>query len=341
MTSVRLGDLFESAADRLSVPEGTSDMSTLDAALAWAESGFYVLPISPASKHAGSVLGKGWPDKTSRDPGRIRSWFERSELGLALHVGKSGAIAFDVDRPTNLPVKLRDWLALECVPFQSTRLGQQERGHFLFAAPPGRSYGNSTGRLGSAWGEVRGRNGIIVVAPTPHAKAAEGGQYRWKRTGSLPILPVDLDRYLPNGPTSVAESVDLSQVHNFLSEHADGDCPEVVPLRLATMRAQIATGRSRHDATRNTLTWLLKESKAGLCSAQEVVESVLEEFVRFKPRDQWSSPTEFTDMVRWAVAQASSTPPDELAQLREGVLAATSREIRAWIEGEGNGPRCA
>ena len=316
-------------------------MSTLEAALAWVESGFYVLPISPATKHAGSVLGKGWPDKTSRNPAQIQAWFERSKLGLAIHVGKSGAVAFDVDRPTNLPVRLRDWLALECVPFQATRLVERNRGHFLFAAQLGRSYGNSGGRLGSAWGEVRGRNGIIVVAPTPHAKAAEGGQYRWIRTGPLPILPLDLDRCLPRGSTSTSESLDLSQVQDFLSKHVVSDCPEVISLRLTTMLEQIDRGRSRHDAARNALTWLFRDSMANLCAAQEVVDSVLEAFVRLKPREEWSSPTEYTDMVRWAVAQASSTPSDALALLREGALAATSSEIRAWIEGERYGSRGA
>jgi len=54
--------------------------------------------------------------------------------------------------------------------------------------PAGAVLGNARGQLSGRWGDVRGRNGIIVVEPTQHAKAEEGGRYCWLRTGTLPEL---------------------------------------------------------------------------------------------------------------------------------------------------------
>lgn len=330
MTSIRYADLLESVVDRLVVPEGTESMTLLDAALAWAGAGFYVVPIAAQTKHAGSVLGKGWPDKTSRDPLQIRSWFARPSMGLAIHVGKSGCIAFDVDAPDRLPLALREWLSLSIAPFQSTRAGQKMRGHHLFAAQPGRTYSNSTGRLGSSWGEVRGRNGIIVVAPTVHPKSADGGRYRWVITGEVPLLPMELDIRLPNGAEASCAAVDLSDVQDFLRTHVESVCVEVLASRVSAMNRQIGRGSSRHDAARNTLTWVLRDAMAGLYPAEVAVERVLGEFLRHKPCDEWSSPSEFIDMVRWAVSQVAATSPDELLQIREAALTAASPAIQKW-----------
>jgi hypothetical protein len=50
---------------------------TLTAALAYAACGWYILPTDPAVdiKHPGSVVGKRWHGKSSRDPKQIAAWF--------------------------------------------------------------------------------------------------------------------------------------------------------------------------------------------------------------------------------------------------------------------------
>ena len=119
MTSLKYSDLFPANSQTLSVPIETERMTVRKAALAWASNGFYVLPIQSISKHAGSVVGLRWPEKSSRDQEQIERWFSNeSPLGLAIHLGKSGAIAFDVDDPSFLPHRLREWISLENVPFQ-------------------------------------------------------------------------------------------------------------------------------------------------------------------------------------------------------------------------------
>ncbi len=74
-------------------------LSLVDAALAYAKAGWYVLPTDPADvKNPGSVVHGRWQDKSTRDPGQIRAWWrENPGNGIALHVGKSGAVAFDLD----------------------------------------------------------------------------------------------------------------------------------------------------------------------------------------------------------------------------------------------------
>jgi hypothetical protein len=161
----------------LYVPGITPDMDTLAAALAYAKAGWYVLPVKRGTKKPGSVVGDHWQDKSSRDPKQIAAWFAGTDYGIALHVGRSGAIVFDVDKPDKLPDILRRHLV--SAPFQSTRPDVPGRGHYVFLQPPGRTIGNSNGRLGTGWGEVRGLNGVIIAEPTEHL---DGGRYHWDRT---------------------------------------------------------------------------------------------------------------------------------------------------------------
>ena len=150
------------------MPDG---VDILTAALAYAECGWYVLPIRKGTKHPGSVVGNDWQDQSSRDPDQIAAWFAGTDHELVLHCGRSGAVVLDVDRPELVP---GDWQQyLDTAPYQATR--SDGRGHYVFAMPPGRTIGNPV----FSWGEVRGKNGVIKVFPSAHT---DGGQYRWERT---------------------------------------------------------------------------------------------------------------------------------------------------------------
>ena len=66
----------------------------LTAAVSYAEAGWYVLPVDPVTKHPGSRVHDGWPQKSSRDPAQITAWFAGAPNdALALHCGRSGAVA--------------------------------------------------------------------------------------------------------------------------------------------------------------------------------------------------------------------------------------------------------
>jgi Bifunctional DNA primase/polymerase, N-terminal len=185
--------------EQLEIPD-VSGLDVRAAAYVYAECGWYVLPVDPQTKHPGSVLGARWQLKTSRDAREIDHLIAGGEVGLALHVGRSGGVAFDVDEPQLLPTWVAALLAVESVPFQSTRREQPGRGHFVFAQPAGADLGNGKGSLQGRWGEVRGRNGIIVVEPTEHEKRSAGGRYHWERVGPVPVLAAGLHEALTRGP---------------------------------------------------------------------------------------------------------------------------------------------
>lgn len=330
MTSRFYHELFPETR-KLVVPDIRLMGAIDEAALAWAENGFYVLPIDPKTKHAGSVVGTGWPDKSSRDYQQIGKWFQpKSHYGLAIHLGKSGAIAFDVDDPHQVPSRLREWILMESVPFQSTRIGDSLRGHYIFATPEGNQYGNSKGQLKGAWGEVRGKNGIIVVAPTPHSKQAEGGQYVWKRTGDVPLLPYALQRLLPQSRYQSVQSIEMAEADTFFANYSMSDCEQVLETRLIDGKSWFLRG-SRHDACRDLLLVCMKDARAGLYSAKTAVEAIANLFFSIKPQDQWSSPSEFVDMVLWVIAQVLQLPNNEIELHRESQLTINSPQIQDWI----------
>jgi hypothetical protein len=86
-------------------------------------------------------------------------------------------VAFDVDYPDQLPDMLRKAIEESQPPHQHTRTSDPGRGHYLFRFRAGRVLGNGTGRLSGGLGEIRGRGGQIVAAPTPHPNADGGGRY--------------------------------------------------------------------------------------------------------------------------------------------------------------------
>src|SRR5690606_21193184 len=134
----RLAYLVMSAVDAavpLSIPDRTHDMDVLSAALAYAEAGWYVGPLEAGSKHPGSLLGKGWQHRTSRDARQLIAWFAGSMegVGLFLHAGRSGAVIFDVDCYGEVPPELLSGLGP--APHQSTRPDEPGRGHYVFRQP--------------------------------------------------------------------------------------------------------------------------------------------------------------------------------------------------------------
>src|SRR4051812_32981921 len=104
----------------LHIPFIGNDASTLDAALAYAAAGWYVLPIKRGTKNPGSVLGTRWQEQSSRDHEVIISWFSGTDHGIALHCGRSGAVVFDVDTPAALPTVLAEAFRDADPPYQAT-----------------------------------------------------------------------------------------------------------------------------------------------------------------------------------------------------------------------------
>ncbi|KQX63430.1 bifunctional DNA primase/polymerase [Streptomyces sp. Root1310] len=214
--------------------------------LAYAEAGWYIAPVD-ASKNPGSLLGPGWQHQTSRDEAVIRGWFgkfRKRVKGIALHMGPSGAVAFDADHTD----RLTGVLACELNgryegPVQSTRDNDDTRRHFLFELPGGFMCGSSTaGFEGQGWGEIRGGNAVIIVEPTPHEK--EHGHYQWLRTGPVCMVPDDvLVRLRPPGNSG---TVSDEGVDDFCADYARGDRTDILDRVLGQYREAVDKGGSRH-----------------------------------------------------------------------------------------------
>lgn len=314
-------------AGGLYVPDVGPDADPLSAAFAYAEAGWYVLPVHPRTKHAGSVVGKGWPGKSSRDPQQLADWFLTDGHGaLALHVGRSGAVVFDVDDSDRLPEVLAEAISAEGVPYQSTRAEVPMRGHYVFAQPHGRSLGNGSGGLGGGWGEVRGRNGIIVVAPSIHAKTEEGARYAWQSTGAVPALPDALAELL-NDAASTEDAATDAEVQRFLDTYTTGMRPYLLKGITGQFGARTAKGASRHDTMVGKCSDAMKEARAGLYPARAAADALEELFIASlaaprpgstRVKDAGGAREEFAGIRSWAVGQAKALTEAELNRIRAG-----------------------
>lgn len=322
---------------QLHVPAIGDDATVMDAGFALIKAGWYVGPIDQGRKHAGSVLGKGWPAQTSRDPQDVAAWFAGTDYGLFIHVGRSGAIAFDVDDFGQLPDVLRVELERQDVPYQSTRPGGTGRGHYLFTVPEGRQLGNARGELGTTgWGEIRGRNGIVVVQPTRHEKADQGARYLWERGGSVPVLPSSLADMLPDALNADDAATD-TEVAAFLSAPANTRRakPQLLAPILRRFAKATATGGSRHEAALGCAAQMLKEARAGYYPANEAITQLRQAFLEAIGGDRPAG-AEFDGIISWATAQAIATPLDDVVAItkrtaQEYTLGA--RPAEAWPEG--------
>lgn len=323
----------------LRVPGGVNEMTLQNAALAYAEAGWFILPVKPGTKHPGSVVGNGWPSLSSRDPDQIRKWWDRNPAyGIALHSGRSGAVVFDLDTEVlaDVPDNLRK--SLQLGRFQSSRQGKLARGHYVFAVPVGESYGNSAGAF-APFGDVRGKNGVIIAAPTPHVDAeTKGGGYLWSGSGTIPVIPGALRECLRSAPDREAEPMNDVDLGDFLTKYVANDRPGFLKGARKVFEQNVRGGMSRHEALVNALPMAYREAIAGCYPAELATAELQEAFIAsFVDQSAGSgrnrpAPDEFARTARWAAAQALLADPAEtLARLnRDDPAEALIDEQEFW-----------
>ncbi|MDL9935483.1 bifunctional DNA primase/polymerase [Gordonia sp. ABSL1-1] len=294
-------------------------LSTSQAALAYAKAGWFVLPVQPGQKHPGSVVGNGWPQQSSRDPEQIAAWWAQNpDYGIALHAGRSGAVVFDLDKASlsELPADMADGLRQGVC--QLSRRDDPDRGHYLFLNDS--DHGNGAGAF-APFGEVRGRNGVIIVAPTPHAK--DGGEYRWRRTGELPALPEALRRCLSAASSKEVPALTDAELQAFLTDPAHNLSKR--PGRLTGPRSwfvdQVVSGASVHTSILEALCWAFRESVGGAYPAVDALAALQEDFHNAFGSDargagdrQSPAPNEFYNAAAWAAAQVKDADPEQIRQ---------------------------
>lgn len=308
----------------LSVPDLPEGCDSLTAALAYAAAGWYVVPIRRGTKNPGSVLGKGWQAKSTRDPEQIVALWAGTDHGVALHVGRSGVVAFDLDHPERVPEVLAEAIR-ECSPPRQRTRRTGQRGHVLFRQPAGRTLGNSTGGLGKAFGEVRGVNGVLAVFPTEHPEP--DGLYAWRTTGPVPVLPCAVATLLPDAGPATDAATDAA-VAAFLAEHTEACRPGALAPALDRFAALVRSGSSRHEAAVETACWLAREAAAGYYPAREVFDALEAEFTKALDGDRPAAP-EFASIVAWAVGQVT---PEQVQAKRAALHPAETGEDAPEVE---------
>lgn len=326
----------------LSIPGDLNEADTLTAALAYAAAGWYVLPVRTDTKHPGSVVGAGWPALSSRDPKTLAGWFAGSDYGIALHCGRSGAVVLDVDDYENIPDDIIAAIETTNCPYQSTRAEEPGRGHYLLANDTGRRIGNGLGKLATTpkWGEVRGANGVIIVAPSMHPS---GGRYQWERTGDVPPIPDYLAEALPDSTTPEGTATD-AEIEKFFSTHTETTKPEALIGLTKALTAKLAGGHSCHMSTLGVLTDAMAEAAAGYYDARTATRTLYPIY-----RDTVTAGTstgriltkteakhQYAGIIAWAIGQADAGATKARERVEEkyrgNITEVTAEEIVAPVE---------
>ena len=297
------------------IPDITPEDDNLTAAIEYAKAGLYILPVKKREKHPGSVVGKRWQTQSSKDIEQIVAWFTGTDYGIAIHCGRSGLVVLDVDHPELKPEGM--YKHLNVAPYQSTRDVQTDpgRGHYIFRQPEGRNLGNSNGSLGGEWGEVRGHNGVIIASPSEHADPH--GEYRWIRTGSIPVLPPDIADQIPDAEPADTAASD-GQVTAFLAAHVAAERPTTLAGLTRALASHFEQG-SRHNGMVSVLAGAMKEAAAGYYPARDAVQVLRSMFVTAatraptggeRQRTEREAIGEFNGILAWAVGQANTADMD-------------------------------
>lgn len=302
------------------IPALMPSRSVLEAALVYAAAGLFVLPVAPGTKNPGSVVGPGWQHRSSRDREQLFTWFATGAAGIAIHLGASGLIAFDVDQPDGLSDPLRSLLLSSEGPFQATRKDCPIRGHYLFSVPEGSRLGNSVGDLGKGWGDVRAGNAVIMVSPSKHPSPE--GLYRWVRSGAPQELPEWLLQRLQITSSAPRPTLILSQTLALVVEHREAWWPELLDRRINDV---VFVEGSRHATCVALLVTCLQDAVVGAYPAQVAIDRVLDVFATAKPQDQHALAAEFVSIVKWAVGAVAALSDDERSSHRDLL------EILRWV----------
>jgi Bifunctional DNA primase/polymerase, N-terminal len=152
----------------------------------------------------------------------LAAWCAGTDHDIAVDCGRSGLVVMDLDRPEKTPQWLTDALESATAPYQSSRPDQPGRGHHIFAQPPERRIGCLFNVL-EGCGEVKGIGGVVIVAPSHH----RNGQYRWHRSGAIPVLPDAAAAKVPDAGEN-ASAVTDAEVATFLAVHKGTERPELI-----------------------------------------------------------------------------------------------------------------
>ena len=309
----------------VSIPD-VAGLLPLDAALTYAAARWNILPVSQGQyKHPGSVVGKEWPKQSTCDPEVIlydlclaRAWDRHP--GIALHMGGSHAVTFDLDTDV-LPPEL-DWALQGAVQYTRRADIGSDRAHYVFASTEMFVSGPLKLKDGTKVGDIRSGNTVIIAEPSAHANP--DGEYRWRASDigrPIPPLPDVARKYLTLLTTKArsrgqsGESIEASDelVTRALSEWTHNARPKALDGPVNSIR-QARSGT--RNLTRNVLRFTASESRVGFYPLQVAVDSIrsamIESYDERKEPERFD-PHEFGRLVANGVGYAWSRLPSEIA----------------------------
>jgi replicative DNA helicase len=189
----------------------------------------------------------------------------------------------------------------------------------MFRQPAGRCLGNSVGKLKGKGFDVRGNNGVVVVAPNPD------GRY-WDTHGSVPVLPASIADQLPEA-TDATEAATDAEVRAFIDKHAEATNLSKMKGWQAQWGTAIGSHASRHNTMAALMPWAMEEIRCGYVSAEEGIALLRKMFLQAKtqpyngepPMPETQARAKFDSILAWGIAQANQHPIEELRARRKTV----------------------
>jgi hypothetical protein len=281
------------------LPEITPEMTKLEAALAYAGAGLYVLATLPGVKNPGSLVGGNWEKAATTDPAVLRGWFEGpagERRGLGICPGPSGLVVLDIDKPEHPEAP-----AVAGAPRAYSRPGT-DRQHVFVRQPQGRKIGCPK----VPWGDVRGWGGFVMAAPSRNPDN-DGQPYGPPSPGRVPVLPRALADAFPEKSVYEFDPMHVDEAWQTLySREWDETDRYLAANILRQFRADLPGGR--HTALMHALTWGCKSAWAGKLDPLPLIATIRREFLDAVDgaRDAGLAEIEFSRAVLFAVQTAEA-----------------------------------
>ena len=197
----------------------------LDTALAYAERGWYVLPIKPNEKIP--LTKHGVKDATT-DPEIIAEWWKTwPSANIAIDVGRSGMMVYDLDPGSSIK-ELNEALDGQLPKTELESKTPREGQHLFYALNESDCIPSSASKISKAV-DVRSIDGYVLLPPSSTAD----GKYQWVKQGEATYRTDEMVRTAYTGK-------EKSKDHDtWIIEQ---DIPENVKLAIAWLRvdAEIA-----------------------------------------------------------------------------------------------------
>jgi len=246
-----------------------------DAALTYARSGWFIIPLKPGSKSP--LTPHGVYDATTDEQQIQRWWSAQPNANIGLACGASGVVVIDIDPRNGAPADISAILEVLQIPVQEPVLISQTGGngyHLFFRLPSAEEQSIiEISRRGLPPGvDIKSENGYVVLPPSIHPN---GQLYRWvnatqpRPVSQLPEVPAHLLNIKSAGKLTV-QPVVVASDKDHLTQLAQQRLTEEIEM---LQRAQVG---HRND-TLNAVTYRLGQwVGADLLPRQSVVDQIMQ-----------------------------------------------------------------